>query len=544
MRRALMTAGGGLLGSHVPPSPPAPFLTKVGVYRGGNVPDISGRLTAFATWLGAPVGYWLEFAGATTWTDFRGIVADIPFWDVVTALNPAIRPVLAIGLCTTDTFGQLANAAAGAFDSHHRYVADHLIAAGYGNIKIRLGHEPNIVQYPWAADAASAAAYVAAFNHVSHVWRTRPGANFTIIFNPTNGTNVVSYNTLEPASVAYDEYGLDIYNKNFNGPAQVSPELRWFGNGQGITDMGNGITAWLVRVALAGKIASIPEWATGPTGGVGGPGVSNGGDDAYFVYQMWKLIAAAANGIAWHGYWDHSFAFDGEISNDSKPNAGGRYRLSFGVPPVVQKEFIASAAASAINGANPSVPLPPLNTGDLVVVFGCHVDRAAGISLVTAGYTVDSSPTGGAAGTFLGIVAHKFMGAIPDTTVVGTGTGNANDTMALIAFVFRNVNATTPIDVLAVTVPPTSGVDPDPPSVTTLNAGDIVIAFAGSSVLDTTITIPAGYSDLTRAGQTDTNSAQVAGAWKRAGAAGAEDPAAFGTWTTSAWVCATVALKS
>jgi hypothetical protein len=109
--------------------------------------------------------------------------------------------------------------------------------------------------------------------------------------------------------------------------------------------------------------------------------------------------------------------------------------------------------------------------------------------------------------------------------------------------VFRGVDQTTPIDI-ARTVAQGATTNPNPPSITTANGG-AVVAMAVSGVNDTTITGPAGYSNLDLVNDSGSDPCSGAMAWKGPiAAATVEDPAVFGAWSSGPWNAATVALRA
>lgn len=72
------------------------------------------------------------------------------------------------------------------------------------------------------------------------------------------------------------------------------------------------------------------------------------------------------------------------------------------------------------------------------------------------------------------------MGATPDTTATITGSGQASQGAAVVAYVWRGVNLTTPMDVTATTSSSTSSAIANPPAITPVTRGAIVIAAGGA----------------------------------------------------------------
>lgn len=118
---------------------------------------------------------------------------------------------------------------------------------------------------------------------------------------------------------------------------------------------------------------------------------------------------------------------------------------------------------------------------DFVIVYfgtGSNADR----NLVVSGYTElvelyanDDSDTNL-------VVAYKFMTGTPDTSVTLTGgTLNTSDAGAVYISVWRNVNTTTPMDVTQTTATGTNTVLADPPAITPVTLGSVIVSGAAGA---------------------------------------------------------------
>ena len=198
-------------------------------------------------------------------------------------------------------------------------------------------------------------------------------------------------------------------------------------------------------------------------------------------------------------------------------------------------------AGSAINGGDVALTLPTtIARDDIVYIWGGHFTRAAtSVGPSTSGYTsvLSVSPNNQ---TFA--VYRKQMGASPDATVTGVGTGNAADATAYAAIVLRGVDAASPEDATPVSAYATSA-DPDPPWITSVTGNAWVLALAASIVNDAAVTAPSGYSGLIGANGNDTNPCSAYGAYLALGVPTPENPGAFGSWASGQWVAATVAVR-
>ncbi len=115
------------------------------------------------------------------------------------------------------------------------------------------------------------------------------------------------------------------------------------------------------------------------------------------------------------------------------------------------------------------------SAGDVVVVYFGVGGANVGVSI--SGYTevAYATNTTGDEGTL--VVGHKVMGITPDTTVtlIG-GTGDVNNGGAIAIQVWRGVDPYLPRDVAVTTSTAGTGVLVDPPSITPVTSGAVILA--------------------------------------------------------------------
>lgn len=202
--------------------------------------------------------------------------------------------------------------------------------------------------------------------------------------------------------------------------------------------------------------------------------------------------------------------------------------------------LVGVASGTIQDGANVTLTLPTLLPGDVVYVAGGHSLTTADAGVSTAGYTELVDFLNGTAYRFT--VSRKVMGATPDTTAVGIGSGDAADAVSYVAICLRNVHIDAPEDATTTTVTGTS-TNPNPPSIVTATAGAWVLSFAGSSVNDAVVVAPTNYINQVTANINDTRDSSVGGATRLIEVPGTEDPANWTSWASGAWCCATVAVR-
>lgn len=146
-------------------------------------------------------------------------------------------------------------------------------------------------------------------------------------------------------------------------------------------------------------------------------------------------------------------------------------------------------------------------------------------------------------------VAHKRMGATPDTVVQVGPTGNTADSGFVTIHVFRGVDPTTPLDGVApVYVGASNSGTPDPGAVTPATANNIIYV-VGANGHGTTGTFTASYLTAFLTGQNiaTTNRTTVGAGYVTGQSAGVSyNPAAF-TWSaninTQAWEAVTLSIR-
>jgi hypothetical protein len=169
------------------------------------------------------------------------------------------------------------------------------------------------------------------------------------------------------------------------------------------------------------------------------------------------------------------------------------------------------------------------SAGDLVIVYfgtGSTADR----NLVVAGYTeITELYANGSAFDTNFVVAYKFMGSVPDTTVTLTGGSlSTADALTVAIQVWRNVDSSSPFDVTVGTSTLTNSVLANPPSRTSVsNFAVVVAAGAGAHDEDTETYSSSNLSSFLSVGANDTNDSTVGAGFASLGLPRAFDPAAF-----------------
>lgn len=242
---------------------------------------------------------------------------------------PTPRMSLEVGL-STGTIGMsaaarsasLAATAAGTNDGPYTNLANVMVAAGYANACIRLGHENNAGDYPWGTLGFATADdnnFINAYRRVVGLMRAVAGANFIFDFC---GLASVAFKTSQyPGDAWVDVIGADFYDVTRT---------------DGIT-----LAAYVARLAqwrdfciAHGKMFSIPEWGCSATNGSTSGAGTAAGDNPDFINAVYtfcfNLPAAGGGKLAYHSYFQTDPPSEGLIALKNFPAARAVYAATFG----------------------------------------------------------------------------------------------------------------------------------------------------------------------------------------------------------------------
>jgi hypothetical protein len=201
----------------------------------------------------------------------------------------------------------------------------------------------------------------------------------------------------------------------------------------------------------------------------------------------------------------------------------------------------APSGTSTTDGTNVSVALPTASMNaatDWIYIFGGHFYRA-GVSIgpTTSSWEEIYSENAGGSTNAFGIWRKRWDGA--ETTVTCYGSGNASDGAAYERIILRNAGG---VDVAA--IPATgSSTNPNPPSITPVTNGAVVLIAAQSAISDTSPGTVGSYT-TGNVNANSTNDMSMSCGYRLGLAAGvAEDPANWSSWGNANWRAVTVAIK-
>ncbi len=225
-------------------------------------------------------------------------------------------------------------------------------------------------------------------------------------------------------------------------------------------------------------------------------------------------------------------------------------------------QFVGGATASKVGDTvgNSTIPLnsgltggiaSAAQTGDFVlgvyhVGSSAGVDRSLAITDGSTGYTLIGSELYVSESTRSSNLrlAYKFITSDTDTTFGPTGA--TTDAGAMVVYVFRGVNTTTPLDVTPTTYTNNGlgGQTLNPPAITPVTAGAAIVFAAGGSGLNDDLPIdPGGLTALHPVFQSDTYASNLGVGCFLGWTSGSYDPGQYSTPTRTAVSAMTIALR-
>jgi hypothetical protein len=332
-----MTAPGWASGAYISGSSFAQTVTNFGVWRGSACTSA--------------MEYFNGGSSATDWTNIEGE----SYWPgMYVPTNSPLRADGGAGLVISipirpgvagSTF-DWAGLAAGTYDAHFVATATFLKAAGLQNAMIRLGWEANgsySAHFP-GTGATNVGYFVSGFQHAVTALRSVTGTNFKIIQCWAGGNQAIDWHTMYAGDAYVDIVSFDDYDIAPSLARTATPAQRWAYKMTGTTV---GIQALIDFAVAHGKLIAFDEWGCWQQ--VAGDNYNGGGDNAYYIAQMYLLLAdLQSRGLLSHeNYFDTNPSDGAHMLTDSTgrtsstvfPLAAAEYRrrwvASFSVPIVV-----------------------------------------------------------------------------------------------------------------------------------------------------------------------------------------------------------------
>lgn len=317
------------------------------VYRWGQGGCAKGNYDAYGSWLNRSVIWAEDFMPIEGWNKIEGEAWQLKTWQGWVQKQPGRKLVLSLPILVGSWDGKgpkqgpgagvpvsLEEGARGAYNIYFQHLAENLVKHGLGESIIRVGWEFNGGWYIWRANnEAKARAFAGYFQQIVKTMRGVPGAEkLRFVWNPA----MEPYweyppETAWPGDEFVDYVGVDAYDQcwakdTYPFPENASDEeilTRQMRTWNNIThnEKAYGLPYWTKFASAHGKPLAIPEW-----------GLCNrkdrhgGGDNAYYIQQMFDFIHNPANNVFFECYFDVE-AGDGH--HQLSPGVGGQEETEF-----------------------------------------------------------------------------------------------------------------------------------------------------------------------------------------------------------------------
>jgi beta-mannanase len=246
--------------------------------------------------------------------------------------NARLAPlsVVSLPLLTTDTQGQFAQCAAGAFDNYWRQIGANLKAIGAQGMVVRLGWEANIGSdnHPWGVDTPDQVpSFVQCWRHAAaQIESTAPG----ILFEWTNAKKTantsISVLNMYPGDDVVDLWGVHYYD---GGPLKNTQAI--WDKYYNMTFNGGpwGLGTWLATAQQHGKKLAVSEYGISQQDGQ----TAAQADDPVYTDNMYRFFKSNASSIAYESYFnampDQHTLCNADGTPTAYPNAAATYQADW-----------------------------------------------------------------------------------------------------------------------------------------------------------------------------------------------------------------------
>jgi hypothetical protein len=419
-------------------------MPALGVYR-WDAPGGPANVDAFSQWLGRPVDLAAVFEANDTWDNVDGADWQLVPWSQWVRAQPNRNLSLAVPLLPASG-ATLVACSAGQYDVYWRNLANNLAYYGLHWAYLRLGWEMDGGWYAWGAPQGSGneANYAGCFRRVVQVMRqAQPANQWKFVWNPTTAWwNPPYLATVWPGDAYVDIVGIDLYDQSWVSgtypyPASCDAACRLAAQQLAWNDQSWKLNTLRDFAVAHGKPMAIPEWGVAMRADGHG-----GGDNPYFVQQMFDFIQDPANAIVYHSYFDVSAGdidarLTDAVSNDSPsgatrfPNAAVLYKQLFG-------DLATANTAPAVSIASPAAGQTVSGT----VAYAANATDNGAVSRVD--FFIDE--------TALASYATAPYGGSLDTTKLANGT----HTLKAIAYDVQGLSAASQVSINVQNAAPTT----------------------------------------------------------------------------------------
>eukprot|EP01121_Diplochlamys_sp_Union-15-3_P020041 TRINITY_DN7690_c0_g1_i1.p1 TRINITY_DN7690_c0_g1~~TRINITY_DN7690_c0_g1_i1.p1 ORF type:complete len:377 (+),score=61.95 TRINITY_DN7690_c0_g1_i1:53-1183(+) len=330
---------------------------QFGLYH-GPAPYSPENFPAYEQWIGRPISFGTDFMPSDNWASLEGGGWQLGPWSNWVNGAPAGERtfVLSIPMVPSGQSAEIVNGAKGLHNSTFLTLAKNLVSYKLETTVLRIGWEFNGGWYPWSA-SVNPTAWVKYFQTIVEVMKS-VNPKFRVLWNPSIGWGQEPAPSVYPGNEYVDFIGLDTYDDDWNSAIRsynlgLTQRGSWnekqqyhendlvdfekgywksLKNQTGVTPVNGtdwilvvnpddlqkdrekawndfysgsyGIQFWISYTKKQGKPLVFPEWGVWLQ-------LHGGGDNPYYIQQMYNIINDESNNIAYYSYFD-VYAFDGD----------------------------------------------------------------------------------------------------------------------------------------------------------------------------------------------------------------------------------------
>lgn len=275
--------------------------------------DSTAAVSSFGAWRGARADVVVTWPARQSWDDITS-----PTWLYDRWKSSPQTLVLGVPPIPENAGASMSACAKGAYDAQWRRFGANIHKAGIASKTIvRLGWEMNGNWYAWSARTPSQ--FAACWRRV-HTAAESAAPALRWDWNVNRGPSPLGIDARRayPGDRYVDIVGIDSYD----GYPAVRSAAAWNNHLYGAY----GLKFWANFARAHGKRISVPEWGVYPGTAWAG---NNGGDNAYYVKQMFGFFRAHAKELAYESYFNETASYyAGALSLN--PKAAAEYRRQIG----------------------------------------------------------------------------------------------------------------------------------------------------------------------------------------------------------------------
>jgi Glycosyl hydrolase family 26 len=285
-----------------------------------------------SAWLNRPLMMAYAVGGPVNWTGGYNINWQLGPWQ--TWVNAVPGRVLYYTASMLGSGQTLQGCAAGQYN-RSTWVPFARSFTGYNfpTIIVRVGHEMTGNWYPWSA-LGNEAAFVGCYQQIVNTLRsTQPNIKWQFDWNPIPATSTAELSATYPGDSYVDYVTTDAYDVAYGPgtypyPVNCNQTCLSAAQAQNWSYLANYLATISSFTKTHGKKMGIPEWGLWQAPYQYGAG----GDDPYYIQQMYLWIMNPANNVAYQSYFDLATDANHEVyPPTSYPRGSAEYQQLFGL---------------------------------------------------------------------------------------------------------------------------------------------------------------------------------------------------------------------